>query len=223
MIPPLIIDQAQTLGIDLLAITDHNACANVRSVVQAAYNCPVTVLAGMELQTREEVHLLCLFDTLEQAEAWESWVTQFFPPLSNDPQSVGEQFVVDAEGELIRSETRMLLASAEISLEKAVEQVRAFEGLAIPAHIDRRANGLITQLGLIPPGFEALEVSRHISPAQARLRYPQMGDIPLVQNGDVHYLDGFLGSTFFTVEEPSIAEICLALRGEGGRKMWVEG
>jgi len=219
MIPPLIVEEALTLGIRLLAITDHNASANAEAVINAAQGTELWVLPGMELQTREEVHLLCLFDTLEQLSAWQKTVDAALPDLPNNIEYFGEQFVVDEEGEFIRREERLLLNSVDISLEHAAAQVTALGGLAIPAHIDRKANGLIEVLGLIPPGFEALEVSRHIAPQAARQKYPQIGTTPLLQSGDVHLLDGFLGAIEFELNAPSIAEIRLALRELDGRTM----
>ncbi|HHE71657.1 MAG TPA: PHP domain-containing protein, partial [Chloroflexi bacterium] len=62
MIPPLIVAEALRKGLDILAITDHNATANAPAVRQAAEGTPLTVLLGMELQTREEVDVLCLFE-----------------------------------------------------------------------------------------------------------------------------------------------------------------
>ena len=219
MIPPLIVEEALEKGIRLLAVTDHNASANAGAVMAAAYGTELNVLPGMELQTHEEVHLLCLFDTLEQLAIWQKMVDTILPDVPNNIGFFGEQFVVDAEGEFIRREDRLLLNSTNISLEHATEQVTALGGLAIPAHIDRKANGLIEVLGLIPPGFEVLEISRHISLQAARLKYPQIGSTPLLQNGDVHLLDGFLGATEFDLVAPDIAEIRLALRGQDGRAM----
>lgn len=221
MIPPLIIQRAVDLGIGLIAITDHNSCANVGAVMEAARGSGVTVLPGMELQTREEVHLLCLFDTLQQALTWQDYVLAVYPAQENDPEHFGEQYIVDATGGLIQSERRLLLTSAQMSLEEAVQGVNELGGLPIPAHINRQANGLIAQLGLVPPIFEALEISRHLTPLQARQRFPQIGVLPLLQSGDVHFLDGFLGATYFDIEEPVLAEIHRAVRGELGRKMWV--
>jgi PHP family Zn ribbon phosphoesterase len=219
MIPPLIVEGALELGINLLAITDHNASANAGAVMRAARDTRLTVLPGMELQTREEVHMLCLFDSLEQLAAWQATVDALLPDTPNNIDFFGEQFVVDEQGEFVRREERLLLTSANISLEHAAEQVSALGGLAIPAHIDRKSNGLIEILGLIPPGFEALEISRHISPHAARTRYPQIGATPLLQNGDVHLLDGFLGVNEFELAAPSIAEIKLALREWDGRSL----
>jgi 3',5'-nucleoside bisphosphate phosphatase len=121
MIPPLIVAKALNRGITLTAITDHNASANVGAVQRAAAGTRLAVLPGMELQTREEVHLLCLFDTLEQLAAWQAVVEASMPPLENKIEYFGEQFVVDETGEFIRRETQLLLTSAYLSLEEGVE------------------------------------------------------------------------------------------------------
>jgi len=187
--------------------------------MEAAEGTELSVLAGMELQTREEVHLLCLFDSAEQAETWQKVVDAHLPARPNNPDYFGEQFVVDSTGDFIRSDERLLSISVDIGLEEAAEQVRALGGLPIPAHVDRQAFGLIANLGLIPPGFEALEISRRISPEVARQKYCQIGALPLIQSGDVHFLDDFLGAVEFEIETPHISEIRLALQSQGGRKV----
>ncbi|MGB8214927.1 MAG: PHP domain-containing protein [Anaerolineales bacterium] len=222
MIPPLIVEEAVRLGLQVIAITDHNATANIGAVMQAAQDSGLVVLPGMELQTREEVHLLCLFDSLEQAAEWQGKVDAVLPNVPNDIEYFGEQFVVDASGEFIRREERLLLNSVQLGLEYAAGMVRSLGGLAIPAHVDRKANGLLAILGLVPAGFEALEISRHISPEQAVEKYPQVRGHVLLQGGDVHYLDGFLGAMELHVEKPCIAEIAKAIKGEEGRKLSIK-
>jgi 3',5'-nucleoside bisphosphate phosphatase len=219
MIPPLIVPAALEKGINLLAVTDHNASANVIAVQQAAREAGMVVLPGMEVQTREEVHLLCLFDTLEQLEAWQQVVDDHLPDLENDIEHFGEQFVVDAEGDFVRRELRLLLTSTDLTLEEAIRAVNAIDGLAIPAHVDRKANGLLALLGFVPTQVtvEALELSRHISIDVAPLRYPQIRGYPLVQDGDAHRLNEFLGVNEFVIESPTITELKMALRHQHGR------
>jgi 3',5'-nucleoside bisphosphate phosphatase len=219
MIPPLIVEEAVELGIDLIAITDHNTTANIVAVQTAAKGSRLVVLPGMELQTREEVHTLCLFDQIEQAQALQNWVDQRMLPLQNNPDYFGEQFVVDETGDFIRREERLLLSSIDASLREAWEIVSELGGLFIPAHINRQAFGLINVLGLVPTDFpiEALEISRHINVEQAQSKFPQIRGYPLIQNGDVHFLDGFLGSMLLTVEEPTISELRQAIQNENGR------
>jgi PHP family Zn ribbon phosphoesterase len=221
MIPPFIVQEALDHGINLIAITDHNATANVCAVQKAAAGTGLTVLAGMELQTREEVHLLCLFDTAQEAEAWQATVDVYLPDLPNKPDFFGEQYVVDENGDFVRNETRLLLTSANLSLHEAVEGVRALGGLCIPAHVNRKAYSLLENLGLVPTDvpFDALEISRHLSLEQAPVMYPQLKGYPLIQSGDVHRLDEFLGKNVFKVETPSIHELKLALTHQEGRAL----
>lgn len=218
MIPPLIVQEAQKHGIDLIAITDHNASANAGAVIEAAEE-RLAVLPGMELQTYEEVHLLCLFDTLEQLAAWQELVDARLPPRENIPAILGEQFVVSATGDFVRCEKRLLSTSARISFEEAVEEVLRLGGLAIPAHVTRQAYGLLAMLGFMPPGVavDALEIPASITPTEACRRFPQIAAFPLVQNSDAHYLDDLLGTTVLTLAVPTVAEIRLALQGREGR------
>jgi len=219
MIPPLIVQEALARGISLLAITDHNACANVAAVQEAAAGTGLVVLAGMEAQTREEVHVLCLFDGLEQALAWEKELRAALPLRNNDAEHFGDQFVVDARGDFVRRETQLLLTSANLSIDAVCLGVERLGGIAVPAHVDRKAFGLIANLGLVPPDLPvaALEVSRHLHPFDAPKQYPQLRGYPLLQGGDAHRLNEFLGANVFLIETPTVAEIKMALRKERGR------
>ena len=224
MIPPLIVRRALELGLDLIAITDHNASDNAAAVMEAAARTGLKVLPGMELQTQEEVHLLCLFDDLEKALAWQSQVWKHLPPLLNREEFFGPQFIVDSSGDWVRSESQMLAVSAGIPLEEAVEGVQALGGLAIPAHVDRPSFSLFANLGVIPERFRAnaLEVSRHFRPPDDSGRYPSLRDWPLLRNGDAHRLADLGRHTRFWLETRSLSELALALQSIQGRRMEVQ-
>lgn len=220
MIPPLIVQSAIENGIQLIAITDHNASANVSAVQQAAQGSDLIVLPGMELQTREEVHVLCLFDTMEQLISWQIQVNATLPNIENNIDFFGEQFIVDNTGDFLAREPRLLITSSSMTIEEAFEGVMHLGGLFIPAHINRKAFGLIENLGFVPPdlAIEALEISRHITPEAAYSKFPQIRPYPLIQNGDVHQLDSFLGNNILTMETPTIAEIRKAIKNSDGRR-----
>lgn len=219
MIPPLIVAETLERGIQLIAITDHNTSANVQAVQRAARSTGLIVLPGMEVQTQEDVHMLCLFDELEQLTAWQKIVDQRLPPLQNNVEYFGEQFIVDETGDFLAREERLLITAVDLSLGEAFAQVEALGGLAIPAHVDRKAYGLFAILGFVPPEMPApaLEISRHLKPAEACQKFPQLEGYPLIQSGDVHRLSEFLGANEVCVEAVSIRELRLALAGEGGR------
>jgi PHP family Zn ribbon phosphoesterase len=223
MIPPFIIKRAQELGLGAIAVTDHNTAENVAAVIEAAKGSGVAVLPGMELQTREEVHILCLFDGLEQVLAWQEVVYAHLPPLPNREEFFGAQFVVDETGEFVRMNERLLLTSTSLSVEEAVAGIRGLGGLPIAAHVDRPSYSLLANLGFIPDGLAlaALELSRHTDPEAMRARYPQLGAWPLIVSGDAHQLCDLCARTLVTWQEPTLAELELALQGREGRKVKV--
>jgi 3',5'-nucleoside bisphosphate phosphatase len=225
MIPPLIVEQALEAGLNLIAITDHNATANCQAVIQAAAGTGLSVLPGVEAQSREEVHILCLFDTLQQAAFFQSTIDAYLPPLMNQPDHFGEQMLVDLTGDLLGLEKRLLISSLDLSLEEIAAEVERLGGLAIPAHVDRPAFGLIANLVFVPENLRApaLEISRRITPGQAVRKYPQIEGYPLLTGGDAHRLEEILGANTFCLESATTAEIRMALKGEGGRQFQSSG
>ncbi len=223
MIPPLIVQESLERGIDIIAITDHNASANVEAVQKAAVGTPLAVLPGIEVQTREEVHVLCIFDSLHQLCAFQSWIDEHMPPFENDIEHFGEQFVVDETGEFICREKRLLLTSADVSIEDVFRCAAQNGGLSIPAHVDRKAFGLIANLGMVPLdlSIDALEISRHLRPGEVDRKFPQLVGYPLLQSGDVHRLDEFLGANEFCLEDVTIKELHLAFKNLDNRSVTI--
>ena len=168
----------------------------------------------MEVQTREEVHLLCLFDNNATAFAWQQRVDAALPPLLNDAEHFGAQFVVDETGEFIREHTPLLLTSTSFSIEEVVAQVNVLGGLAIPCHVDRPSFSLLANLGFVPPQLDvpALEISARLTVAQARAQFPMLGRWPLVQDGDAHRLSEMIARTRVSLAAPTIQELRQALR-----------
>lgn len=224
MIPPLIVQEALERQINIIAITDHNASANVKAVQKAADGTGLTVLPGMEIQSREDVHLLCLFASLSDLENWQRQVDLSLPDELNPADHLGEQYVVDTHGEFIRMETRLLLTATQFSIEEIIQQVHARGGLVIPAHVNRSAYGLFPTLGFLADWwhFPALEISRHITPDELHRKFPSSKGLPLIQSGDVHRLDEFLGTTLFEMEAPTLDEIRKAFQGESSRKVRIQ-
>jgi PHP family Zn ribbon phosphoesterase len=225
MLPEFILEQAQELGLQIIAVTDHNSVENAAAVVNAARGTTVTVLPGMEVQTREEVHLLTLFDTLDQAICWQEQVYANLPPLKNDEAVFGEQLLLDADGEPAGYLDRLLLTSTYFSVEDVVQRVCDLGGLCIPAHVDRTMYSIISNLGFVPPELDivGVEISTNIGPVEVRERFPQLARYSLVASGDAHRLKEMVRRTTLKTEAPTVAELSLALAGAEGREVWVDG
>lgn len=228
MIPPLIVRQAQTLGLSIIAITDHNCADNAPAVLEAARGSGVTVLPGMEVQSREEVHMLCLFDRLEQARAWQQVVSAALPDLKNREDFFGAQYVVDATGDHVYTDDRLLSASTSLSVEAVAAGVNELGGICLPAHVDRPSYSILANLGFIPPELPiaGVELSRqalaqHQTVQAALARFPQLARYGIIVDGDAHRLDEMLARTQVTIAAPTIAELRLALADQEGRSVQI--
>ena len=225
MLPEFILERAQELGLNLIAVTDHNSAENAAAMMTAAKGTGITVLPGMEVQTREEVHLLCLFDTLEHVTYWQELVYAHLPRLRNREDVFGTQVMLDADGEPVGTNDRLLATSTFFTVEEVIQRVQGVNGLCIPAHVDRPAYSIIANLGFIPPELRirGVEISHLVSPQDAHTRFPQLKRYSLVASGDAHRLKEMARRTTIKMAEPTVAELALALAGEGDRGVWVDG
>ena len=218
MLPPLIVARALELGLEWIGVTDHNSAGNVRAMLAAADGTGLTVTPGLEVESREEVHLVCLFDTAEQAEAWGALVAQHMPLRKNDERFFGAQFVVDSQGEYVRTEDRLLATSSDLSVEEVARGVTALGGVVVAAHVDRPANSLLGNLGLVPPGLElaGLELSRRADAAGFRRAHPELAGYGLLVSGDAHRLNEMVRRTAVISRGTTVGELRRALAHEDG-------
>ena len=224
MIPPLIVEESLARGIDIIAITDHNATANIQAVQKAAEGTSLVVLPGMELQTSEEVHSLCIFETLSQALVFQKIVSQALPAIQNQPEHFGEQFVVDETGDFIRREEQLLIVSADLTLNQGWKFVTELGGLFIPAHVNRKAFGLLENLGFVPQDIplQTVEISRHLNSNEAVDKFPQLAGYRLIKGGDAHRLDELAGMNEFRLAVPTFNELKKAIQGIDGRTVSIK-
>ena len=222
MTPDHIVREAAESGVNLLAITDHNASANIVAAIDAGQCYGVKVLPGMEVQCKEEAHIIVLFDNLEQMECWQQIVDKKMLPLRNDPVRFGSQFIVDADDKFVAEEHRMLLASLQLEADEIIDYCNNLGGICIAAHIDRPSYSLLGQLGFLTEAMAlaAVEISPiGIQELTKKCLKPLVGGLPYLTSSDAHRMTEFLAGpkTAFYLKEPTIAEMKLALRGEKGR------
>ena len=89
MTPNNIVNMAALLGLNAIAVSDHNAVGNVRACMEVAKEVGITVLPGMEVETEEEVHILTLYPTIEAAENAALEVHKKLPTIKNRPEIFG--------------------------------------------------------------------------------------------------------------------------------------
>jgi hypothetical protein len=219
--PKAIVDKAVQRGLDVIGISDHNSSENALAVMNAARNRNVRILPGMEVTSKEEVHILAIFDSLDNALRLQTIVYEHLTG-DNDPEAFGLQVVVNEDHDVLGFNNRLLAGATELSVEQVVDSICYLEGLAIAAHVDRETFGIIGQLGFIPGELrlDALELSAGTSLEQARRRFPQYAHRTFIRSSDAHSV-GDIGKVWISLllDEPSTREIKKALRGEDGRQV----
>ncbi len=159
--PNNIAGMASIMGLDIIALTDHNTSKNCPAFFEACERYGVVAVAGMELTTSEDIHVVCLFEHLSDALKFDAFVSEGRLKIKNRPEIFGEQPILDGMDEKIGEEEYLLTASSGISVSEVCEIVSGFGGIAYPAHIDREANGIIAVLGTLPlnEGFKLFELN----------------------------------------------------------------
>ncbi len=203
MTPRNILRECLAKELDVIAICDHNTAENVGAVQKAAENM-VMVLGGVEVTTREEVHILALIDSPDDLLSFQAVIYDNLPGV-NDERRFGPQVRMDENDRVVGLNPRLLIGATGLALERVVETIHALRGVAIASHIDRERFGILGQLGFIPPGLplDALEISPRTTLADARKAWPEYLHYPLVTSSDAHRLEEIGRSyTTFHVDDP---------------------
>ena len=191
MTPNNIVNMSKLMGYDIIALTDHNTCGNCEAAMKVGEAVGITVIPGMELCTAEEVHVVCLFPTIEDAKGFSDYVYQTLPPINNKPKIFGEQAICDENDNIVGYEEKLLITASGISTAKAVEEVAKFNGICYPAHIDRSSFSVLSNLGVIDEsfGFKCAEIFDIEKADELKAKHPILNDMRIVTDSDAHYLE----------------------------------
>ncbi len=189
MTPGNIVAMASLAGLDAIAITDHNIALNVRPALKYGKEFDVLVIPGMELETREEVHVVCLFETLEQVIAFQGVVHKSMIKFKNNSDIFGRQYLFDEEDEIIGEYDDMLLCATNIGVDDVFTLAERFGGIAYPAHVDRDSYSVFSQLAFMPMDYpyNFVEISTECKPDIIE-KYPELKKYSLLKASDSHDL-----------------------------------
>ncbi len=221
MYPRAVVAKARAVGLDLIAVTDHNSGENAAAVAEAAAGTGLAVLPGIELATEEEAHILGLFEAGADLGPLLASVYENLPDVPSKRSFVKDQVIVDAEDCVTGFHPGCLIGATRFSVYDAVGLIHQHGGMAIASHIDREAFSVISQLGFIPPDLllDAVEVSPLLAFDEARAAYGPLTPLPLVRFSDAHRPEEIGRATMdLMMAAPSLAEVRLALAGRDGRK-----
>lgn len=186
MTPNNIVNMAYIKGLDIIAVTDHNSCKNVRAVMEAAKGV-IKVVPGMEVTTSEEVHVLCYFPDVDAAEDMSDFIRANMQGIKNQPEIFGKQLVMDAQDEIVGEEEELLVNAVNLDIYQVSAETKKRGGLFIPAHIDKSSYSITSNLGFLPPDLyvDGLEIT-----ARGIEKYGQIyAEYGIITDSDAHYLE----------------------------------
>ncbi|MTI55153.1 MAG: PHP domain-containing protein [Geosporobacter ferrireducens] len=190
MTPNNIINMSVIKGLNVIAITDHNSIDNCRACIRVGEKNGILVIPAMELQTKEEIHLLCLFKNLSMLENFHEIILGKLGTQENLPDFFGRQLIFDEQDCIVGENHRLLITSAAITLEEAVEKISNLGGIAVPAHINKGAYSIITNLGFIPEHLpiNTIELTKKTDIQSFQTKHPNLKNYNIIQDSDAHYL-----------------------------------
>lgn len=190
MTPANIVGMAALKGLEVIALTDHNSCLNCPAALIHGSNYGVTVIPGMELCTSEEVHVICLFPTLEDALAFDGYVYQHLLPIRNKEDIFGKQQIMNEEDEVTGTVDNLLISATDISFDSVNELTALYHGIAYPAHLDKSSTSLLSNLGFIPPDsrFKCAEIHDMKRLHELKRANPYLENCNILSSSDAHYL-----------------------------------
>ena len=201
MTPNNIVNMCKLKGLDMIAVTDHNTAKQLPVIKKVADYVGVALLPGLEVTTKEEAHMLAYFRTVDEAVDFSEYIYPHLPPIKNKPKLFGVQAYMDEDDEIIAEEERLLITALDLSIDELFGEITKRGGLAIPAHINRGANGLLQALGFVPAElpFKALEVTKGLP-----LPHKGLPDVKHLHSSDAHYLENiFEREEFLELSQPT--------------------
>lgn len=216
MTPWNLVNMAKLLGLDIIALTDHNSCGNCRSAMKVGESIGITVVPGMELCTAEEVHCICLFDDIEKAEGFGEYVKTTMPPVKNRKEIFGNQLLMDGADGVFGQEEILLTTASSISIDSLPGLVREYGGVCLPAHIDRESYSILSSLGDFPPELEvnAFELTPKADEKYYFENYGYLTGKKLLRSSDAHYLENMREKEFYLDLEENSASALIEYLGK---------
>ena len=191
MTPSNVVGMMSLAGAEVIAVTDHNSARNLVAAKKAADFYNIKLLPGIEVNTAEEIHLLCYFCGIEEALEMGEEIYNSLADISVDTQIWGEQLIVDENDEIVGSLDKLLTLASSYDIYAVKQMTEALGGIAVPAHIDRDSSSLLSIMGFMPVDLdfrivELTDITRYSEYVKTGVLPPMLD---LLESSDAHSLD----------------------------------
>lgn len=185
MTPNNIINMSYIKGLNIISVTDHNTTKNLPAIAFLGEKMGIKVIPGIEVTSKEEVHILCYFKTLDDALKFGNEIYDSLPNIKNNTKIFGEQNIYNHNEEKIGELDKLLINATSYSVEDIYYLSKRYHGIAVPAHVYKKSNGILGVLGFIPIDldFNFIEVT-----SNEEIKDKQLKKYIKLVNSDAHQL-----------------------------------
>lgn len=190
MTPNNIVNMALLKGLDVISVTDHNSAKNLPAICQIAREKDIIVIPGLEVSTKEEIHVLCYFKCLKEALNFGEILYKYIPDIKNNKKYFGEQLIMDVEDKVVGEIEKLLISATSLSINELNNIVHEYKGIMVPAHIDKKAYSIISNLGFIPNdlNINTIEISTKKDIIIVKKKFNFSEKLNIIQSSDAHFL-----------------------------------
>lgn len=210
MTPNNIVNMSLLKGLDIISVTDHNSAKNLPAIFEISKDREILIIPGIEVNSKEEVHLLCYFPTLDSAMNFDKHLESHLPAIKNRKEIFGQQIILNSKDQAVGEVDYLLINALDLTIDEIFALVRKWKGVVIPAHIDRDSFSIISNLGFIPPHLpiRTIELSFNVKGETLKVWENQYKDLQIIQSSDAHSLENILErQSFLSLDKLNIERI----------------
>lgn len=185
MTPNNIVNMSYLKGLSIISVTDHNTCENLPAIKVLCEKTDLVFVPGIEVTTKEEVHVLCYFKNIDYAMQFGKVIYDSLPNIKNIPSIFGMQNIYNSQDEIIGSLDKLLINASAYSLKEINFMVKSYQGIMVPAHVNKTSNSLFGILGFIPSDIQICFVEVY---SKLSINEKLIKNLKVLHNSDAHNL-----------------------------------
>lgn len=210
MTPNNIVNMALLKELDIISVTDHNSAGNLEATKNIASNKSILLIPGIEVESREGVHVLCYFKDFCTAKIFGDEIYRSLPNIKCS-EIFGNQNIFNQNDEIIDKLDKLLISSSKYTVYEIYNKVNEVGGAMIFAHIFRKSNGILSVLGFLPDkmNIKTLEINSKLVDYE---NYKE--NYKIIHNSDAHELVAISEKTnYIELKKLNVESVIEYLRG----------
>ncbi len=206
-----IVNMCALLGVKILALSDHNSCRNFLALEKLCKQKGILAVPATEVTTAEEIHVLCLFNDYKDVRLLCEDIYSSLLKVKTNLKIYNPQNVLDEFDNITETEPNLLSVASSYGIYEIFDKVKELNGIAIPAHVDRETNSIISVLGAFPDdlNIKCVEITPYCN---EELKERLKSKYNVIISSDAHCLQELCKADDFYIDVDEITSSALIKR-----------